>query len=100
MRFMVLALKKCGKHPMHAHHNCQICSSYESEKRRVNATPGEFSKQPCETHKEAVCPTCPDCILWAANCNDFGSEAEVDFSVAEPNNIDLCRFLTDQVTFE
>ena len=71
-----LALKKCGKHPMHANHTCQTCSSYESEKRRLNATPEELElpKRPCNIHKEAVSPTCPDCVMWAAHRNDFASE--------------------------
>ena len=95
-----LVLMKCAHHPMHISPTCQICASYESEKKRINDTYHELIKQACGTHRAAVSPTCPTCILWAAHCNDLKGEKSIDCSVTEPDHKDLCRFLTDQVSFE
>ena len=95
-----LVLMKCARHPMHISPTCPICASYESEKKRINATNHELIKQPCGVHTASVSPACPTCILWAAHCNDLKGERSIDLSSTEPDNTDLCRFVTDQVSFE
>ena len=95
-----LVLKKCADHPMYPSPTFGACSCFETEKKRINATHQELAKQPCETHTETVSSTCPRCVLWAVHGNDLKGEKDIDLSVTEPSNRDLCRFLTDQVTFE
>ena len=94
-----LVIQKCATHPLCPCHTCPVSKAFEVEKIRIEAAHHELSKQPCEVHKEEVSPTCRECLLWAARGGDLKTEKEIDFSVMEPDNKDLCRFLNEQVHF-
>ena len=69
-----MLLKRRANHPMHSSPICPTCIHYESEKRRINATPREFAKHPCDDHIDAVSPACLKCLMWAAHGNDLKGE--------------------------
>ena len=95
----ILVTQKCATHPLCPCHTCLVCKAFDAEKVRINATHQELIKQPCEVHKEEVSSTCRECLLWAAHGGDLKTKKEIDFSVMEPDNRDLCRFLSEQVHF-
>ena len=94
-----LVLQKCATHPFHIDPSCPVCKSFEDESRRIEATRQELIKQPCEVHKYEVDSTCRECFLWAAQGGDLRAEKQIDFSVAERDNRDLCSFISEQVAF-